>query len=508
MDIRSLLKKDDLRRLNLIEKLCMEPFGVPSDSLLAYLGCSLPAFLDDIRKINMQNFTFTIIKENSHYRFQSPQPVLLDEVYQTILNGSLEMKIIDQLLFEDCYSLAELSQALFCGQTQAYRSLNSVAAKLKKMNIDIAKKPYRLEGSEKLIRHFYYLFYREKQAELTHFRCSILIQSEAEQFINRFLEQNALPKSWILTQRLLYTFFISLWRIKNDHLLPEREFGKHRFVYPETAPALGALLVNAGKKNKALGLKESLWLLTCDCLLLKEAQLTTAELRPRIQRICSELRRLIGELEALLKTELNTQLKTELLLVLFNAHSIYKRDSSFAAVLSQQKNYFLKNAEAAHPKTYKKLERFLQKFLRASSLPAGRDFVQNSLYLILTALPECFEWLEQAEPLKKILVLSVVAPTQEMALSYQLQTRLQRNVRVEKSDTIPVEEAEFGAQLAGYDLIISTQTLPFSLPVSKPLIGCNGPVTEALLQQIRSVLDLPELQKPSQVVKKIVTLED
>lgn len=52
MNLRSLLSKSMLRHLHLLELLHESQYGLPTDTLIKELQCSLPVLLNDIRLIN------------------------------------------------------------------------------------------------------------------------------------------------------------------------------------------------------------------------------------------------------------------------------------------------------------------------------------------------------------------------------------------------------------------------------------------------------------------------
>lgn len=126
MNLRRLLKRDSQRQLHLVETLYYSQYPRSSEELSAITKCTTPAFLSDINSINNQSDYYKIVRENSLYQLELKVNATIDVLYSTLLTNSLAFRLLELILFEECFTLVELSKRLFCSLTAVQAAMTKL----------------------------------------------------------------------------------------------------------------------------------------------------------------------------------------------------------------------------------------------------------------------------------------------------------------------------------------------------------------------------------------------
>lgn len=113
MNFREILGVSNLRHLRLVELLYACRTGLSSDQLLEELECSLSVLLKDVKLINSQQDAFRIMKYKGLYQLQIKSHVSINRLYADTIQQSPEFQIIEELLYEKCENIIDLSKKLF-----------------------------------------------------------------------------------------------------------------------------------------------------------------------------------------------------------------------------------------------------------------------------------------------------------------------------------------------------------------------------------------------------------
>lgn len=105
MNLRGLMKKDNIRRLRIIEMLYFAKEPLSSYQFMDELGCSLPVLLNDLRFLTGDDLPFSINKDKRLYSIEFADNASIDAVYSYMIRSNLEYQIIECLLFEENESI-------------------------------------------------------------------------------------------------------------------------------------------------------------------------------------------------------------------------------------------------------------------------------------------------------------------------------------------------------------------------------------------------------------------
>ncbi|MDU6524834.1 MAG: helix-turn-helix domain-containing protein, partial [Enterococcus sp.] len=161
MDFRNILGVSNLRHLRLVELLYACRNGLSSDQLLEELECSLSVLLKDVKLINSQQDAFMIVKFKGLYQLNIKSHVSINRLYADTIQQSPEFQIIEELLYEKCENIIDLSKKLFLSPSKTQRNLKKIESILLETGVTLHYRPLRLEGKESVIRHMYYRYFIE-----------------------------------------------------------------------------------------------------------------------------------------------------------------------------------------------------------------------------------------------------------------------------------------------------------------------------------------------------------
>ena len=273
MNLRPLLKRDSQRQLHLIETLYYSQHARSSEELAKITRCTPPALLNDIRSVNSQSDYYKIVRKNSLYQLELKDNAALDVLYSTLLNQSMAFKVLEAIFFEECYSLSELSQKLFCSLTTIQVAMKDLQAALGTWKLTIHRRPFRLTGNETAIRHLFFLYLSEKKMARADTRFSPEFFELGDAVIHSIIENNQLSVSLAQYNRLRLSFFISLVRISKGHRISSRSLKSTSI----TAPSQRAVTRFGPHLRRELKIlysedimKDSFWLLYSDLFLLSD----------------------------------------------------------------------------------------------------------------------------------------------------------------------------------------------------------------------------------------------
>lgn len=492
MNFRDILGVSNLRHLRLVELLYACRIGLSSDQLLEELECSLSVLLKDVKLINSQQDAFRIVKYKGLYQLQIKSHVSINRLYADTIQQSPEFQIIEELLYEECENIIDLSKKLFLSPSKTQRNLKKIESVLLKTGITLQYRPLRLEGNESVIRHMYYRYFIEKSDRLDSlYRDLKEFQIKAiTELVNQFIQVNKLEDNYISRKRLGYNMYISLWRIKNGHYYPNLELNSD-LMLPERQilDAFKRMALEVFRvKLSSDKIKDCLWLSYADVVVASKTQLNSA-LRREDEYASYYYRHLelVEEFDSLLNFSLGNDKKQELAIVLMNEHRIYEPDGQLIDILFRQRRIFLDKLSETHDQAVKKVKKIVDHFVRRYQIYQEEDFNWNYVYLLITMVPQSLTLLASCDRPLKLLLLSELSPTEEFFLGSQIENQIYGNFEVhyveKKLTNVNINRSE----LEKYDALITSSSVE-EVPEEYPTVVIDPFLTNQDVYQLQQLV--------------------
>ncbi|MBO1304670.1 helix-turn-helix domain-containing protein [Enterococcus sp. 669A] len=500
MDFRDILGTSSKRRLQLIEQLYYNRDGLPSDQLMSELDCSLPILLDDVRLVNEKNDYFHIEKYKGLYRLSMRERVSIGNLYAETLINSQEFQIIEQLLYEECDNITNLADRLYLSVSNTQRYLKKVKFALEKAGMYLRYRPLRIEGKESVIRHFYYRYFVEKQNAFENILPMMkdFQFNSIEQFVVEFIEENNLYRKYIFQKRLIYTIYVSLWRVKNGHTYPTSELRNKGFILPDqenydefnkTANDLFQVELTDGV------IRDCMWLIYGDAVVFSNAhrEMALAD-NLRYQTLYHQHYELAEEFNKLLGGKMDQQALVDMTTVLMNDFYLYDRNGAFVSILRRSRDTFLEMTAIMYQKPIVRVSEIVRKFVNKYGMYRESDFVMNYVYLLLTAEVNSLEMLvEQDDPIR-LLLLSDLTPTEETFLAKHIGKIISGNFEISYFENVVDRKQGMYLEMLNYDGLITTGSVD-GVPEDFPVVVMDPYVTPKALVVIQNLVNELSLNK-------------
>lgn len=492
MNFREILSVSTLRHLRLVELLYACRTGLPSDQLLEELECSLSVLLKDVKLINSQQDAFQIFKYKGLYQLRVKSHISINRLYAETIQQAPEFQILEELLYESCENINELSKKLFLSSSKTQRNLKKIESVLSGAGITLHYRPLRLEGKESVIRHMYYRYFLEKSDRLDslyHDLREFQIRSITD-FVNQFIQVNRLDDQFISRKRLGYTLFISLWRIKNGHYYPKEKLGSH-LMLPDV-PVLDAFKRMAMEvfrlKLSADLVKDCLWLVYSDSVVSSIGQLHSAFKKggEYIESYYHHLE-LVENFDRLLNFSLGNEKKQAVTLVLLNEHRLYAPDGQLIDILFLQRRIFLEKLAETHEQAVRKVKKIVEQFVRRHQIYQEEDFVWNYVYLLITMVPQSLTLLASCDRPLKLLLLSELSPTEEFFLGSQIENQIYGNFEVHYVEKKLSHAAIKRSELEKYDALVTSSSVE-EIPAEYPTVVIDPFLTNQNVFQLQQLV--------------------
>ncbi|MGG5369900.1 helix-turn-helix domain-containing protein [Enterococcus sp. AZ196] len=474
MDFRSVLGITNKRRLALLEKLYYRREGWSSDQLMSELNCSLPILLNDIDLINAEHPSFQILKTKGLYHIVVDKKVSMGNLYANFLNTCPEFQIIEELLYEECESIIGLAKKLYLSSSNTQRYLKKIEKDLIEAGMELCYRPLRIEGNEGEIRNFYYRFYSERQSAFE----STLPQLPPdhyhimEQYVSDFVEENQIHEKYIFQKRMLYTMYVSFWRIKRGHPFPKEALRTEGLKLPQGASYQALKQAVREKLDMELTpnmLRDTLWLTFSDSIVFSVPHLKLALTdNLRYQQLFAQHYELVEEYNKMLGYHLSRNSKFGLTIVLSNDFYMHDPQGRYICILRRNREAFLKEVSEVYPRGVEKIRQLVKRFVHNYHMYQEEDFILSYMYLLITTEVDSLELLANQEPLLNILLLSDLAPTEETFLAKQISDNIYGNFRIVHFEKLSGGTPALYSELKKYDCLITTGSsrgLPKDYPV-------------------------------------------
>lgn len=494
MDFRQVLGVSNRRRTRLVEILYYNREGTSSEQLTSELHCSLPVLLNDINLINTQQDSFFVEKDKGVYRVNLKEDISIGKLYSSALTTSPEFQILEQLLYEQHDNIGSLSKALFLSSSNTQRYLKKMEDILQQADVKLCYRPLRLEGRESVVRHFFFLYFIEKQYALKTVLPDIKEYqlSAIEKFVQEFTEINGLHKKYIYQKRMTYNVFISLWRIKNGHPYPKEELRTNGLVLPtdETAKFFRDMVSEAYQLNLTEEMmRDCLWLSFSDAIVFsKEHRELALKDNPRYKELFMAHRTMTEQFTQLMVGSFEEERILEITTLLVNDHYLFDEKGEFLTILRKSRAIFIKMVKIMHKQSVEKVLGIAKEFVRTHKIYQSEDFIINYAYLLLTAEADSLERLASQENTVHLLILSDLSPTEEEFITNVISQIVYGNFEIHHFKDAWYGEEEMNKKILTYDGLITTGSRE-DLPKDFPMVLMDPYVTPQAIVAIQNLVN-------------------
>lgn len=507
MDFRSILGTSYKRQLELMEKLYYRRDGWSSEELLIELDCSLPILLNDIDVINEMHQEYHISKIKGLYRLEMDQSISLGNLYADILNLSSEFQIFEELLYERCDSISTISKKLYLSTSNTQRCLKKIEKSLKEVGMGLCYRPLRIEGNEGEIRWLYFRFFNERKNEFEGTLPMLTIQQYdvIEKYVQEFAEINEMYRKYTFNKYLVYNFFISLWRIKNQHFFPQEQLRTNCLKLPTggTYEELKKAVYDFIELDLTPAiLRDCFWAIFSDAIIFSLPHRNISlEDNPRYQELFNKHLELVSNYNQLLGAQLNEAELLDHATVLSNDFYLYEPDGKYLGVLRRNRAVFMEEASKLYVQGVKKVRSLVESFVAKYQMYQEADFILNYVYLLITTEVKSLEWLASQDPPLRVLLLSELAPTEETFLGHQIQNAVYGNFTILHFEHLVAKTSQLIEELKKYDCLVTTGSSE-GLPDDYPVIVIDPFLTAQSTRWIQAMIsELSEKKSQALVIE-------
>ncbi|MBO1304620.1 helix-turn-helix domain-containing protein [Enterococcus sp. 669A] len=463
MNLRCLLKRDNQRKLLLIETLYYAKYPMTGDQLRQIVDCTVPILISDIRSINSTMEYYEISRENGLYSLEVADNATIDALFSTMIRDSLPFKILELIFFEEYETLQEISADLYCSLSSVQKHMTILMDVLKKWQLTIHRRPFRIAGNEKNIRQLFFLLFSEKKVQKNELRYSTEFFDRGEAVIRSMIKNNQLECSYTQYNRLCMMFFISLERVKHGHFFSKRFLGSKHLLPPDWITSYQfaeSLLEEVGMEYTDDVMRESFWLLYADLFLLGEAQKKKAlESNYALAYSYSKHQELVEEFNDLLVVPLRDEQKNRLTSILINQHLFLAETPEYISVLRDGKRDYINLLENFHAHCVHDIRSLVQNFTQKHRIFESDEFINNYVYQIIAAVPECLTGMKQLTEPVNILIVASDSTTQEQLLTQLIYSSVRGDYFISHITMSQLDSVDIATVFSRYDLVICTLTL-------------------------------------------------
>lgn len=492
MNLRAFLARQEMRQLSVIEALYQHQNGISLEELLKLCPFSIKTIRNTITEIQSYFKDFEIDYHQNHYYWRASADFGLDRFYDYLMQETSEMRFLEHLLFEDCFTFSDCANALYLSNASFHRLRRNFAKILATFDVTITNRPVRIEGNEIFIRILYILYFSEKRYAAAYLFPDSQSDNALSNLVSVILKEHHLTQNYRQHEQLYFAGAVSLWRQRHNRLLPKNY--KSDFIQPTNLNLKNAknilekALLNM---NWHFDFDETFWLLSYDYLLLSEAHFRQAkQTNPRIFELSELTSNYLDDLLNLTKTVLSNEKKEKLVWQFCNENYIYLENCDFITILSNSRRDFVLNYEKKFPQVVAGLKQFISNYGRKNKIQITPDHTYHQLFLIITLLPEVLKYWQFKT---RTLILSDVSLTHPHYLHKKLCQHFVSQTQFELVENINTQLHEIHEQFEVYDLIVSTfspQEMFSHLPIVtiKPIPDFHDFLKiETALQQITTM---------------------
>ncbi|MGX7131790.1 helix-turn-helix domain-containing protein [Enterococcus songbeiensis] len=493
MNLRNLLKKEDKRRLLLLEYLYFNKKDATNMDLLQVTKSSLPILREDIQQINQQIPELKIERVQSGYRLRHLPGFGLDSLYSRLIGQTTEMQLLHLLLQENCKVQTEAAERLFISTTSCNRLLKKLAEILAEKEVRIERNPLRLCGNEPFIRYLFTKYFKEHRKNNVTFFPETDLDQRLSQWIVSFLKENRLDEQYLLHEQLVIAASVAILRLQKGHSMVACSADKS-FILSEPQ-LLTEIQQEALGKNIPYFIEEILWPYFTDSYFLSTNHFTTAKKNnPWVAKVYGFAEYYLQELEQHFSLSLPSQKRQQILQLLCDENLIYTKNGDIVTILRNDRHHFIEDYQQNYPNELQQLHQFIDHFRLKYRVRITSDQRYHQLFILLTALPDL---LEKLMPPLRILVMSDIAPFHGQFLKEKAHQLLDGNLIFSTIENIFDHHHLIQQQLQQFDLLLTTFELLHTFPKLPVITIKAAPSLEDFQKIQRTINHLIRTREPS-----------
>lgn len=159
--MKSLLKANDQRRLNMIELLIEVDGWITISNLAKELNSSTRVLKEDMTYLRKTYNAFLIETSHLGVRITIDQSSGLRDFYRQILETSLPFQVLRLIFFDESLTLSQVATKLHLSTSTMYRTIEQLNNYFSEKGCVVETSPCRLVGDEFYIRNFYRTYFKE-----------------------------------------------------------------------------------------------------------------------------------------------------------------------------------------------------------------------------------------------------------------------------------------------------------------------------------------------------------
>ncbi|MDT2662517.1 helix-turn-helix domain-containing protein [Enterococcus hulanensis] len=488
MNLRGLMKKDNIRRLRIIEMLYFAKEPLSSYQFMDELGCSLPVLLNDLRFLTGDDLPFSINKDKRLYSIEFADNASIDAVYSYMIRSNLEYQIIECLLFEENESIQTTAKQLNCSSSNMQRYLITTRELLAEWDLELLKRPLMIKGDELAIRHFYYIFFKEARVPFSNYKFSLRLVKAVDQLIRQILLDNEIKNNMNLHFRLMHSFLIALRRLNKNHKI-KRLYKDSGLVIPKAKelPRLVRLIRQETDLTfTETDLKECLWPLFSHQLILNRKQQSIVHKKNKNLASFYETHHfLLEEVNNLLTVPLSQEEMVEAMRLLGNELFCFYPDKCPLEIVQESDRLIMNLMDKKYSPELRRLKNVIRDFL----IPQEKeDFLPLYLGCLVTAINNIFQRLTKFDKHIRVLLLSDASNSHERFWQSIFPAYIKGSVIYEYFETPYILQQQLTRLTKNYDLIVTNVTMN-GLRSACPVIAINAYPTARDFDRIQNFIN-------------------
>lgn len=502
--MRRLLKANELRRLQLVERLTNEHTWMTIEALAKALNCSQRVIKDDIASLRSQSYGFKIESSYQGLRLIFDNQQTIKTFYRQLLEHSTAFRALELMFFNDQITCEEMQEALYISHSSLYRLLKSMDAPLKSLfNISIDSRHCRLIGDEAAIRYFYSVYLVERYAYY-EWPFPTIDEKAIANLLSTALDYLEMTVSYANFINLKFLTAVSLSRLRYNYRVElsvaETNLNELMINPPTITPQFYYVL-----KQLNIHITDDTLMqlfnhhIRQDFSFTYENLLEKAQYNPHLFQSIEALNQLLDELSVSYDIPLVN--KEEIILTVHNATYNEGYLPHTAYILYNPNEELMKEIQQISPEFINDLTKKVQDYRRLIDKPLTHFTIDHLIYQICVKWKHLLIELNNRWATIRALLISDVSNGRLELILDLLEFNFGRRLELEVYSGTELSPEQFNDLTK--DLIICTSPLP--IETSLPVVCFNGDTTRRELKSfLRMINNISEEKHTTKVTERLL----